>query len=282
MAGRVQWRVFGVGLLGGLLGWAGAAAAACDVRSSKDPGRATDCPACVCKCETASGAPAGPLATVPAGPGADVQELIESAMRKMNRDDGTGCLSDLDAYDRMVPRRKSSDPQNTLAMTRAQCVMLAGQCEAGKLLLRGAYENTAMAKWGPEQLERSVEQLASMHCRGKMSPRDELLQGMMSLSMGANLKRMSVGECDNAYQQVRRNRDKVQPRDDDDHQVVQARRDLYAIAPGCFGRAGDCVRARKVFNEGFPLDQLKEVKDPKVRADAMTSTFEAMVPKCKR
>ncbi|HEY0134669.1 MAG TPA: hypothetical protein VGB85_11330, partial [Nannocystis sp.] len=171
-------RAFGLGLLGGLLGWASAATVACDVRGSKDPGRAADCPACVCKCETGDVAAAE---SKPPGPGLDAQELIESATRKMNHDDGTGCISDLDAYDRLAPRRKSSDPQNTLAITRAQCMMLAGQCDSGKGLLRGAYENTAAAKWGPEQLERSVEALASMHCRGKMSPRDELLQGMMSL-----------------------------------------------------------------------------------------------------
>ena len=199
-----------------------------------------------------------------------------------DHEDGAGCLSDLDAYDRLSPRRKSSDPQNTLAMTRAQCVMLAGQCDSGKTLLRAAYGNTAMASYGPEQLERSVESLASMHCRGKMSPRDELLQGSMRLSIGANLKRMTVGECDAAYQQVRRNRDAVQPHDDEDHQVITAKRDLYAIAPGCFGRAGDCTAARRVFNENFPADRLKDVQDPKARADAATSIFEAMVQKCKR
>jgi len=101
-------RAFGLGLLGGLLGWASAATVACDVRGSKDPGRAADCPACVCKCETGDVAVGASGEPKVAGPGSDAQELIESATRKMNHDDGTGCISDLDAYDRLAPRRPAS------------------------------------------------------------------------------------------------------------------------------------------------------------------------------
>jgi hypothetical protein len=279
------WRVFGLGLLGGVLGWIAAASSACDVRGSKNPGRPADCPACECKCDCGAGGavgPQGPAGDPGGGQSTQVRDLLESANRKFNHGDGTGCIADLDAHDRIDPRRRSNDPQNTLAMTRAQCMMLAGRCDAGKGLLREAYQHLgSMNMMGPEQLEKSVESLASMYCRGKMSPRDQLLQGYMQLSMGSSMKRMTSAECMEAYEKVRRNRDVVKPRDDEDHQVISASRDLYAVAPGCFARAGDCKQARRVFDESFPPERLKDIADPKVRADVQTQTFEAMAAKCK-
>ncbi len=289
----------GPGLLGGLLGAALALSGACDPRGPSSPENAA-CPACVCTCEdggaTARASTSGGTARrdCPAcvceceGPGAGAgaseasQERLDAALREMNHDDGAGCLSELDGYDRIEVKRRSSDPQNPLAMTRAQCLMLAGQCEPGKELLRGVYQNLAsMNRLGPEQTERAVEMLASMHCRGDMSPRDQLLQGMMTLSTGAHTKRMSVGECEDAYQKVRRNRETVRPRDDEDPLVIAATRSLYGVAPGCFARAGDCVRARTSFDETFPLETLKDVKDPKARAEAVDATFVALLAKCK-
>lgn len=206
---------------------------------------------------------------------------VESAQAKLAARDGAGCLAELDAYDKLEPKRKSTDPKVYFSQTRAQCLMLAGKCDPGKALMRKAYENTNMANLGPDHIDKAVDGSASMNCQGKLAPRDELIQGSMELAMGMNVTRKKPEECEAAYQKVKKNK-ALKPRDDDDNQVIQAKENLYAYAAGCFGKAGDCDRAWKVFQDEFPPERLASIKDPKVRADSTRMTFEAMVAKCKK
>lgn len=207
---------------------------------------------------------------------------LETAQAKQNSRDGKGCLSELDSYDKLEPKRKSTDPKQYVSTTRALCLMIAGKCDPGKALLRKTYENTSsMATLGPEQIDKSVEHMASMNCQGKLAPRDELIQGFMELALGANVTKKKPEECEASYKKIKKNKDSVKPKDDEDHQVIQATRDLYAIAPGCFGRAGDCKRAWEVFKDNYPKDRLANVKDTSQHESIMKSTFDAMVPKCK-
>lgn len=206
----------------------------------------------------------------------------DAATAKQSSRDGKGCVSELDQYDKLEPKRKSTDPKQGVSMTRAMCLMIAGKCDAGKALLRKSYENTAtMVNLGPEMLDKQVEHMASLNCQGKLAPRDELLQGFMELSMGANIAKRKPEECEAAYAKVKKNRDAVKPKDDEDHQVIAATRDLYAIAPGCFARAGDCKRAWTIFKDTYPQERLAQVKDPAQHENIIKSTFEAVVPKCK-
>ena len=99
--------------------------------------------------------------------------------------------------------------------------------------------------------------------------------------MGANLTKKKPEECEASYQKVKKNKG-LKPKDDEDQQVIQAVQNLYATAPGCFAKAGDCERAWKVFQDEFPADRFAQIKDPKVRADSLLATFEAMVSKCKK
>jgi hypothetical protein len=164
---------------------------------------------------------------------------LEAAMAKMNAKDGKGCLAELDTVDKLEPKRQSTDPKQSHSTYRAQCLMIAGQCDAGKALLRKSYENTSMANFGPAQIDKSVQTMASLHCQGKLSPRDELLKAFMDLSMAnSNTKVMSAQECEAAYKLIVKHKD-VQPADDEDVQVIAAKRDHYAWVPGCFSRAGD-------------------------------------------
>ena len=64
---------------------------------------------------------------------------LESAQQKQVARDGKGCLAELDAYDKLEPKRKSTDPKVYVSTTRATCMMLAGKCDPGKALLRKAY-----------------------------------------------------------------------------------------------------------------------------------------------
>jgi hypothetical protein len=72
-------------------------------------------------------------------------KLRESAARKRVARDGKGCLVDLDTADKQFPNsmRSSTRPDGMLNI-RAACLMLAGQCDAGKRLLRQAYEHMGM------------------------------------------------------------------------------------------------------------------------------------------
>ena len=159
--------------------------------------------------------------------------------------------------------------------------MLAGKCDPGKGLLRKNYENTNMASFGPEHVDKAVDHAASLHCQGKMNPRDELIQGFTELTLGANVTKKSGKECEAAYEKVKRNAKVVKPKDDEDHMVIQASRDLYAFAPLCFARAGDCDRAWEVFQAHFPKERLEHVPDKSQHPSVIRSMFEAMVTKCK-
>jgi hypothetical protein len=207
---------------------------------------------------------------------------IESAQQKLASRDGKGCLSELDSYDKLEPKRKSTDPKVPYSQYRAWCTMLAGKCDPGKALLRKMMENLGGVQQGPEAIDKSVEFMATQYCQGKLSPRDELLQGFMALSMNSSSGKPKLELCDTAYKQVTKNRAAVKPKDDEDHQIIQASRDLYAIAPGCFGRAGDCDRAWKVFKDEYPAERRDAVQDPAQREPVMRQVFESMVAKCKK
>ncbi|MCR9161768.1 MAG: hypothetical protein ACE37F_36350 [Nannocystaceae bacterium] len=66
---------------------------------------------------------------------AQSKALLESAMKKVIAGDGKGCLADLNAHDKLDPTRPSTDPKVPYAHTRSRCLMLAGQCDAGKKLM---------------------------------------------------------------------------------------------------------------------------------------------------
>ncbi|HEY0134670.1 MAG TPA: hypothetical protein VGB85_11335 [Nannocystis sp.] len=204
----------------------------------------------------------------------------ETAMTKIAARDGKGCLSELDAYDRLEPTRKTTDGKVQMSMFRAQCLMLAGKCDPGKLLLRKNYENGPMASYGPDHIDKAVEGTASQYCQGKMSPRDELLKGLLALNM-ASVKKMTVAECTEAYEAVRRNKDKVKPKDEDDHQINSLNETFYYAATNCFARAGDCKQARVVFDAHMPPERYAHVTDPKTKAETLTNVFETTASKCK-
>lgn len=205
---------------------------------------------------------------------------IEAAQQKIAAKDGKGCLAELDAYDKLEPKRKSTDPKMAWTQFRVQCLMMSGKCDAGKQLARKWFENHPNATTDtPEGLDKAVDGMVQFHCQGKMAPRDALLKGFMDLALGSSSKR-TVEQCETSYQMVKKNKDVVKPNDDDDHQVITASRDLYAIAPKCFAKAGDCDRAWVVFKEHYPQERLEQVKDKSQHEGIIKTTFEAMVTKC--
>jgi len=257
---QVGWwsvRLFMLGTMAGL---------ACDLRPSS-PAASRECPACECKCDCQAPAPpttapptTAPPTTAPVemtpvatGPGvatgpaaADIGELLGTAMRKMNHDDGAGCLADLDRIDAIDPKQGGRQ-----AATRGQCEMLAGKCREGKQRVARWYqEETNMT---PERAQITAEALASMRCRGgDSSDRDRLMRALFDLSDGAYMNKRTPQFCKNALAEARRLIPVVKTRGPDDTQISGGAQALFHTAASCFARAGDCDAAWSTYRELFP------------------------------
>ena len=118
---------------------------------------------------TASGPAAGPPPARSDKPEVSMDEikLRESAARKRASKDGAGCLADLDAADKQFPNsaRLSTRPDGMMNI-RGACLMLKGDCEAGKKLYRQAMERV-MPGQKPEILDTVVKVEADQSCPKK-------------------------------------------------------------------------------------------------------------------
>ena len=221
-----------VGLLAGL---------ACDRRAGDEQA----CPACECKCDC------GPAATAPVpvqakDPSQEVGELVASAVRKMNHDDGAGCLLDLDRIDALDPQQGARQ-----AAIRGQCEMLVGRCQEGKQRLARYYE--AESNMHPERAQITAEAIGSMRCRdGDSSDRDRLMRAFFQLSDGAYVNKTTPETCKAALAEARRLIPLVKTRGPDDTQISGGAQALFHTAASCFARAGDCDLAWSTYNELFP------------------------------
>jgi hypothetical protein len=233
------------------------------------PAAAPTCPPCQCTC------PQGQVAAGPSpAPAGALAELVESASRKMMHDDGAGCLADLD-------RIAAADPKQDrrLAMTRAQCEMLVGQCQTGKQrVARYMVQETAMH---PERATQTAESIAAMRCRGgDSSERDRLLRALQELSTGAYMEPFAPTRCRGALDEARALIPKVQPRDADDTQVSGGAQALFNTAANCFARAGDCASAWAAYRDLFPRANLESVKDPAQREKILRQSFDGSIQRC--
>jgi hypothetical protein len=214
------------------------------------------------------------------------QEHFASANEKAVARDGKGCLAELDEKDKADSRPivVSTNPKNYYAEVRARCLMLAGQCNAGKVLERKWLEGTATTQLGPEVMDRHVDAIAAQNCQGgAMSPRDQLLAALTKLQYGANLSKTEASVCHQSYDTVVKLRTSVKPRDDDDHQVKNASQDLHIVGAQCLGRAEDCTAAWELYR-GPEMAHLKE-RAPnaagQVNEQSTRKAFAMHVPKCK-
>lgn len=170
---------------------------------------------------------------------------FQDATRKMLAGDGKGCLADLDTHDRLDPRPDglSNNPKSQNAGLRAQCIMLNGQCDAGKQLLRKVQE-MYMQGQSAEVIDRAVENVAADKCRGgQRSARDELLNAWSQLQTTAQ----TAATCDAAYATVKRLRPTVKPNDDSDYHMVAIHKHPADIIAGCYVRASACDKAWEAF-----------------------------------
>jgi hypothetical protein len=211
---------------------------------------------------------------------------FQAASRSMGAGDGKNCIKELDAYDKLNPKNKSSDPKTGIGFTRGQCLMIAGKCDAGKLLIRKSAEQSAnMQQLGPEHIDRMVESYASMHCQGKMSDRDTMLKAITTLQMGGQNSTLGVKGCQEALSTIKKLKGKVKPRDGEDYALVGLDGNLSAYVAGCFGRNGDCSLAMKEMQATFDPERKKKldsIPDEKIRDKIWNDLLGAYAPKCKK
>jgi hypothetical protein len=161
-----------------------------------------------------------------------------------------------------------------MAMSRAMCMMLAGDCTHGKDLYRAAMAANSGATLGPEMLDRSVDSMASLYCQGAtLEPRDALLKATMDLNQGAYMSTTTMAACQGAIDTVKRLLPVVKPRSPDDSQVVQASAILRAAGPECLARAGDCEASWRVFHDAWRAE--KSFDEPTLR-----TMFGTVVRRC--
>jgi hypothetical protein len=212
------------------------------------------------------------------------QDHADAARIKANSKDGRGCLAELDLHDKLDPRPEglSSSSGSYLAITRGQCLMLSGQCSAGKVTYRKALEKSAGATLGPEQLDKAADGFASLNCQmglaGSMTPRDQLLHALHDLMQGAYMEKKSSADCSSAFQLAMRLAPTVKPNDDDDSQVKEAGHSIRTTGPQCFAKAGDCDSAWTAYQAAW-----RAAPNPNMRLDdaSLRRNFEQTVRKCR-
>jgi hypothetical protein len=173
----------------------------------------------------------------------------DAAIEKMYARDGKGCLAEWNMHAKLDPKHPSTDPKQPHSAHRANCLMLAGKCDAGKQLARKYYASTMEQQWGPEQVDKVVDVMASQYCQGKMSDRDALLQALDELQKGAWATKKDASFCEAQWRKVTKLRAKVKPKDEYDEQILHIDASLYGSVPACFVRAGDCARGWAAYQE---------------------------------
>ena len=218
----------------------------------------------------------------------DARAHYDSALAKQNARDGKGCIQELDAHDKLDAKYKSTDPKSQVAMIRAQCLMLAGKCEAGKILARKSLEQTSASVSSAEQWDAKTEGLAATFCQGgDISARDKLLQAIKVLQDGSSVAKTPKAACQAAYDTFQNLSKKVKPKDDTDHMLQPAtfRSVLYSMVPGCFARAGDCDTAFNLFKANYPQQGLEKVEAPQkemIYEKGFDMAIQVNAPQCKR
>jgi hypothetical protein len=174
-------------------------------------------------------------------------EHLNAAFAKLGAEDGRGCLADLDQHDQLDPRPEglSTSPKG-FGSIRAKCIMLTGQCAAGRALERKVVEAQPNAP-KPERIDDAVDLQAGQYCRGAgLTERDRLLVALHTLT--SHDKKRSSSDCNRAYEEVKALIGRVQKRDDHDP-IRYADSRLENDSVRCFAEAGDCPAAWRATKE---------------------------------
>ncbi|MEZ4227320.1 MAG: hypothetical protein R3B13_40660 [Polyangiaceae bacterium] len=195
---------------------------------------------------------------------AEARERYQAAQDKLRAGDGKGCLSELDKHDELDPKHPSKEPTSGLDPVRPKCLMLSGQCDAGKALARKYFEHKSSGKF--PNLDSEVESVVGEFCRGKMSPRDELLTSLHVLAQGLVQDGTPAAACAKAYDRAKQLYKIVKPKNDQDRPIAGSDKGMHHWAATCAARAGDCKTALRLFKDGFQSTRAYEqLKTPQAR-----------------
>jgi hypothetical protein len=204
--------------------------------------------------------------------------LANSARQKAEAGDGKGCLADLDAADAADPRPDvlSTLPKNGMAEMRGRCLMLAGQCDAGKLLYRKFWEDRGETARADGIVQAAAVKLCPA---SKLPPRDVAVKANQQLIMASvGAAKLSAAECQQNYETVKKVRDSV--KDDGEDSSAGALKHAAGYAWRCAMRAGDCKMAFAFFAD----DQepyIGSIKDPAAKAERLKKNFASQAASCK-
>jgi hypothetical protein len=191
----------------------------------------------------------------------EARSHYEAAQQKLVARDGKGCLAELDLHDDLDPKHKSSDPKSPYATTRAQCVMMSGNCEAGKVQARQALEATSTIQLPPQQIDQHVEAVAMLWCQGdSMSERDQLLQAHYQLDQSTRGS-PDIAFCDLHWKKAKKLLPKVKPKNSDDHMMINIEYGFHNGVPRCYMRAGDCKKAYQAYKDTMPKDTKASIEE---------------------
>lgn len=223
-------------------------------------------------------------------------EHADQARAKLTARDGKSCIAELDMHDKLDPRPaglSTNAKGSYYAMLRAQCLMVMGQCDAGKQLYRRSLEATATVQMGPEQVDRSVDAVAGMFCQGSnMNGRDRIIKATQELSQGAYMSKKDTAFCAAQVKTLKELIPTTKPKDEDDDAVLNAPDALSNSGTACFVKAGDCDAAWNHYVDmnkhpeyyKFSKPERRELiekgknMDPKI----LRSGFESIYSKCKK
>jgi hypothetical protein len=204
----------------------------------------------------------------------EAAEHAKAAGEKQVAKDGTGCLAELDQHDALdpTPSHLSTNPKGgEPAHIRARCLMLAGQCDAGKRMAEKVLDAEGGATVG--RLDETVGEF----CQGTTaSPRDQFLHAFWVLSHGEIVTRLDAAECQSAYEALVRLQGQVP-----DQGFMREHRPggWKRSEAGCLARAGSCALAEKLFNETNPSHDFEtQMKDLHISCGTSASSGASGAP----
>lgn len=195
------------------------------------------------------------------------QAHIDAAGERRQARDGKACVAELDKADQLDPRPfiLSTNPRSYWANVRATCIMLSGQCAAGRQLYRKHLESNNAGQLGPEQIDSVVDAIAAMNCQGgSMSPRDQLLSSYQTLMASTQTKK-DPAHCKSSYDRLKKAALAVTHQDDE--AVERAKTGHERLVAQCLGKAGDCQSAWEYLR--------------KENAASTGAFFKTIIPACK-
>jgi serine/threonine-protein kinase len=195
-----------------------------------------------------AGAKGGTVVPTSGGEAQTASEWGSTASAALAKRDGGACVHALDMHDRLATSNTlSTSPGTTYNEMRVKCIMLTGDCDAGKSVAR-AYAGAKGQTGGEAEL--LADRYAASYCTAHVGPREEVRRAGNGLS-AAGPGKTKPADCMRWYDTIRTltpQLDKRTPGDD----IGMPLKRLGQDAPVCAMYAGDCPTALRFFKETRP------------------------------